>query len=61
MVKIGEGLNFCVLLRDEIEKWLIDDFFVNLFKGGVMVDGFNEELDELCNIVNNSKDLLLGI
>ncbi|KGE84911.1 DNA mismatch repair protein MutS [Phaeodactylibacter xiamenensis] len=61
LAKIGEGLNPCALLRDEIEKRLIDDPPVNLSKGGVMADGFNEELDELRNIVNNSKDLLLGI
>jgi DNA mismatch repair protein MutS len=61
LAKIGEGLNPCTLLRDEIDKRLIDDPPVNLSKGGVMADGFNEELDELRNIVNNSKDLLLGI
>ena len=61
LAKIGEGLNPCALLRDEIDKQLIDDPPVNLAKGNVMADGFNEELDELRGIVRNSKDLLLGI
>lgn len=61
LATIGEGLNPCTLLREEIKKRLIDDPPVNLSKGGVMADGFNEELDELRSIVNNSKDLLLGI
>ncbi|WP_350181268.1 DNA mismatch repair protein MutS [Phaeodactylibacter sp.] len=61
LAKIGEGLNPCSLLRNEIEKQLIDDPPVNLSKGGVMADGFNDDLDELRGIVNNSKDLLLGI
>ncbi|TXB66600.1 DNA mismatch repair protein MutS [Phaeodactylibacter luteus] len=61
LAKIGEGLNPCPILRAEIEKQIVEDPPVNLSKGGVMADGFNDELDELRNIVRNSKDLLLDI
>ncbi len=61
LAKIGEGLNPCAPLRNEIEQQLIDDPPVNLAKGNVMADGCNAELDELRGIVRNSKDLLLGI
>ncbi|NRA50201.1 MAG: DNA mismatch repair protein MutS, partial [Phaeodactylibacter sp.] len=61
LAQIGEGLNPCDLLREEIEQQLIEDPPVNLSKGGVMADGFHPDLDELRNIVNNSKELLLGI
>ena len=59
--KIGEGLNPCKTIRDQIENEIREDPPVNLAKGGVMADGFSEELDDLRNVVNNSKDLLLDI
>ncbi len=59
--KIGAGLNSCQLLRDQIEKEVLEDPPVNLSKGGVMADGIHDELDELRHIVKNSKDLLLEI
>jgi DNA mismatch repair protein MutS len=61
LAQLGEGLNPCELLRDEIKKQIVEDPPVNLAKGGVMADGFHEELDELRSIVNNSKELLLEI
>jgi DNA mismatch repair protein MutS len=61
LVKMGEGLQLCEALRDEIKQQIVEDPPVNLAKGHVMADGCNEELDELRGIVNNSKDLLLGI
>jgi DNA mismatch repair protein MutS len=61
LAKIGEGLNPCELLRDEIKKQVVDEPPVNLAKGNVMADGFNAELDDLRSIVNNSKELLLNI
>ena len=59
--KIGELLNPCKIIREQIEKEIKEDPPVNLAKGGVMADGFSEELDDLRNIVNNSKELLLDI
>ncbi|MCB0585024.1 MAG: DNA mismatch repair protein MutS [Phaeodactylibacter sp.] len=58
LAKIGEGLNPCKLLKEEIAKQVVEDPPVNLAKGGVIADGFNEELDELRNIVQNSEGLL---
>ena len=59
--KLGAGLNPCTLLREQIEKELMEEPPVNLAKGGVMADGINEELDELRHIIKNAKDLLLDI
>ena len=61
LVHIAEGLNPCQLLRETVKKQINQDPPVNLTKGGVIADGFNEELDELRNIVRNSKEILVGI
>ena len=58
---IGEGLNPCVRLTEQIRATLVEEPPVNLHKGGVIADGAHAELDELRGIVRNSKDLLLGI
>lgn len=59
--KIGEGLNPCPKLREQIGREIKEEPPVNLAKGGVIADGHNEELDELRDIVANSKELLLDI
>ncbi len=59
--KIGDGLNTCKVLRDMIENQLVAEPPVNLTKGGVMADGFHDELDEYRNISANAKELLLEI
>jgi DNA mismatch repair protein MutS len=59
--KIADGFNTCKVIRDQIEKEIKEDPPVNLAKGGVINDGCSEELDELRNIVNNAKGLLLDI
>ncbi|MCG8332210.1 MAG: DNA mismatch repair protein MutS [Chitinophagales bacterium] len=61
LIAIGEHLDPCDLLRSEIGKHIVEDPPVNLSKGGVIADGLHEELDELRNIVKNSKDILLNI
>jgi DNA mismatch repair protein MutS len=58
---MAEGLNPCPVLIERIGRQIVEDPPVNLSKGGVIADGFNEELDDLRNVVRNSKDLLLGI
>ena len=58
LAKIAEGLNPCSLLKEEIGRQVVEDPPVNLAKGGVIADGFNEELDELRNVVQNSEGLL---
>ncbi len=59
--KIAEGLNPCALLREQIERQIVEDAPVNLNKGGVIADGFHAELDDLRNTVRHAKDLLLDI
>ncbi len=61
LLKIADRLNPCKVLSDQIEKEVFEEPAVNVAKGGVMADGVNEELDDLRNVVNNSKDLLLDI
>lgn len=61
LTKIADGLNPCHILRNEIKKQLKEEPPVNLNKGGAIADGFNKELDEYRNIVQNSKELLINI
>lgn len=59
--KIGEGINPCHTLKDRIDKELVPEPPVNLAKGGVIADGFSEELDDLRNTINHAQELLLDI
>lgn len=61
LIKIAEGLNPCKILREQIAHQIIEDAPVNLHKGGVIADNFNAELDDLRNVVNHTKELLLNI
>ncbi len=60
-IKIGDGLNPCKTLREQIGKQIVEEPPVNLNKGSVIADGFHEELDELRGVLNNSKELLMDI
>ncbi|GJM33236.1 MAG: DNA mismatch repair protein MutS [Saprospiraceae bacterium] len=57
-IKIAEGLNPCKSLRDQIGRQLVEEPPVNMNKGKVIADGFHAELDELRNILTNSKEIL---
>lgn len=59
--KIGERLNPCPVLREQIQNSILEDPPVNLHKGGVIADGLSEELDHYRNLVKNAKDLLIQI
>ncbi len=59
--QIAEGLNPCQLMVEQIGKQVIEEPPVNLAKGGVIREQCSEELDELRDIVSNSKELLLEI
>ncbi len=61
LAKMGEQLNPCTSLKETIAQQVVEEPPVNLHKGGVIADGFHEELDELRHIVRNSKDILLSI
>ncbi|MEM6967297.1 MAG: DNA mismatch repair protein MutS, partial [Bacteroidota bacterium] len=59
--KIGDNLNPCKTIRDQIQKEIMEEPPVNLAKGGVIADGWHPELDDLRHIVKNSKALLTDI
>ncbi len=59
--KMGDGLNPCQKLKEQLAKWIKPEPPVNLAKGGVIADGVNKELDELRHIVKNSQDILESI
>lgn len=61
LIKIAEGIQPCPELKDRIAQSIVEDPPVNLHKGGVIADGFHEELDDLRNVIQNSKDILLEI
>lgn len=53
--KFIDQLNPCDFLKNKIEKELADDPKNTLKEGGLMKNGVHEELDELRDIVTNSK------
>ena len=57
----AESLNPCDSLSERINLQLVDDPPVNLYKGGVISDGFSSELDQWRFIINNSKELLINL
>lgn len=59
--KIGEGLNPCPKLCQQIKAQVLEEPPVNLAKGNVIADGFDEQLDELRHLIRNSKEVLVGI
>lgn len=59
--QLGTQLDPGIPLIETISKYLLPEPAVNLAKGGVIADGLHPELDELRNIVKNSKELLLEI
>lgn len=59
--KIADGLNPCKTLQSMIEKRVKEDPPALASKGGVMADGFHEELDDLRSTVRNSQALLVEI
>lgn len=58
---IGEQLNLCLAIRQQIEKEINNDPPLLINKGGVIKSGVNEELDELRQIAYSGKDYLLKI
>ncbi len=58
---IGEQLNPCRIIRDRLQKELVDDPPVLIAKGNVIASGINAELDELRTIAFSGKDYLLNL
>ena len=61
LIQLAESLNPCDSLAERISKQIVDDPPVNLYKGGVIANGFSSDLDQWRFIINNSKDLLLNL
>lgn len=55
---IGEQLHDCELLRTKIKETICEDAPVNILKGNVVAEGFNETLDELRGISTGGKEYL---
>jgi len=58
---LAETLNPCTSLVERIHNAIVDDPPVNLHKGNVIKDGFDDALDELRYTMRNSKELLVQI
>ena len=61
LLKIGDHFNPCDVLRDRIEKTLVEDAPAQIQKGNAVREGISPELDDLRSIVTNGKDYLIGI
>lgn len=61
LLKIGERINLCELIRKRIERELNIDPPALLNKGGIIQKGVNEELDKLRELAYSGKDYLLKI
>src|SRR5690606_13506878 len=56
--KIGENLNDCQVVIEEITTTLNQDAPVSISKGNVIADGVSQELDQLRNIAFSGKEYL---
>ncbi len=61
LVRFGDQLDACILIRDRIEREINNDPPSLLNKGGVIARGVDEELDQLREIAYSGKDYLLKV
>jgi DNA mismatch repair protein MutS len=61
LIKIGEQLNPCNLVREQIEKQLQPDPPAMVNRGNVIAHGVSPELDELRNLQNSGKDFIIQL
>ena len=61
LIRMADQINTCDHLRQLIEQAVQDDAPALLIKGNVIRKGYNEELDEYRDIINNSKEILISI
>lgn len=59
--RVGEGLNPCMSLLERIGAVIAPDPPAEVRKGGAIADGADPDLDDLRNIIANSRELLLEI
>lgn len=58
---IGERIQLCAIIRERIGNELVEEPPVKMDKGGVIANGVSGDLDELRDIIKNSKQHLLNI
>ncbi len=58
---IGEQLNPCTLIRDRIDREIVDDAPIAINRGTVIKHGVDAELDELRDIAYQGKDYLMKL
>lgn len=61
LILLADKINLCSKLREEIAATISDDPPALVNKGNVIRHGHHEELDDLRNVIRNSKELLLEI
>lgn len=61
MVELNKNIHTLKEISGLIENALVDEPPVNAKEGGVIKDGFNEELDRLRNIIKNGKSIIEDI
>ena len=59
--QLADRINLCSVIREKIEKELVEEPPVNLAKGKVMSEGVSPDLDELRDLIYNSKEHLVKI
>lgn len=57
----GDQIHLCEIIRDRIDREIMEDAPVQTHKGGVIRDGISEELDALRNAGNSGRDFLLRL
>ena len=61
LCKIGEQLNPCQLISEQIGHTLVEEPPISLAKGEVIADGVSEKLDELRQLMRTGKQYLVEI
>ncbi len=61
LISLADKLLLCEKLREDIQQTISEDPPSMISKGNVIRDGCHAELDDLRNVIRNSKELLLEI
>ncbi len=61
LVRLADQINVCEHLRQTIETAVQEEAPALLIKGNVIRQGYNEELDEYRDIIQNSKEILISL
>lgn len=59
--RLAEQINLCTLVRDKIDREIINDPPAQLNKGNFIAKGVNQELDDLRTILFSGKDFLVTL